>query len=460
MHSHDDAALFRPGGLAPKLGQGVTTSVIGNCGLGVAPSAAALLDSAGPVLGAFPDDHWVSFGSYLTTVAAEARAVNTVALVPHAPLRIAAMGAARRPATPAESERMAGIASDALDAGAAGISLGLMYSPGDAAERPELLALARAVAAHDRLLVAHIRNEADHLRASIDELAGLGREAGAAVHVSHLKVTGPRNAGSMPGIIDHLEGLRASGLDITADVYPYDAGSTTVVSLFPPWAQEGGAEGLLGRLRDVDNRAEVLASLTAPWTDTTLENQWAAIGPEKIVVVGFDDPALSDLEGLTVAEVAVARDQQPLEALADLVLLTSAQLTVILFHTDLEGMKTALAWPHTLVGSDGLPRENGTVHPRLFGTFSRALTLGVLPRGEMIRKMTQDAALRFGIAGRGRIAPGFAADLQLVDAGAYADRATFASPRLSPAGLVTTYVNGVRADVAPAGLFLPAGTSR
>lgn len=456
VHSHDDAALFRPGGLEPKLGQGVTTTVIGNCGLGLAPSSPALVDAAGPVLGPFPEGHWASFGDYLSAVATEARAVNSVALVPHAPLRVATMGPGRRPATSSESDRMAGLALDALDAGAAGISLGLMYSPGDAAERPELLALAAAAAARGRLLVAHLRNEADHLRESIDELVSLGRDTGAAVHLSHLKVTGPRNSGTMPAIIDHLDDLRREGVDLTADVYPYDAGSTTALSLFPPWALEGGAAGLLGRLRDAEQRAELLASLTAPWSGTALENQWAAIGPSRIVLVGFADPALAPFEGLTVEEAAAYREQDPLEALADLVLATGAQLTVIVFHTDAEGMRTALAWPHTLVGSDGLPRETGTVHPRLFGTFSRALTLGVLPRTEMIRKMTQDATARFGIAGRGRIAPGFAADLQLIDPRAYADRATFASPRLSPSGLVATYVNGVRADRGAAGAFLPA----
>lgn len=456
VHSHDDAALFRPCGLAPKTGQGVTTTVVGNCGLGLAPSSPALVESAGPVLGEFPATTWPAFVDYLASLAGAALAVHAVALVPHAPLRVAAMGPARRRATAAERDRMAGAAGDALDAGAAGISLGLMYSPGDSADRAELLALARQAAARDRLLVAHVRNEADHLRASLDELADLGRETGARVHVSHLKVTGPRNAGSMPAIVDHLDALREGGVDVSADVYPYDAGSTTVVSLFPPWALDGGADGLLARLGDPEQRARVLQSLLAPWNDTALENQWAAIGPERIVLVGFADPALSAFEGLSVREAATLREQDPLETLADLVLATGAQLTVIVFHTDLEGMKTALAWPHTLVGSDGLPRETGTVHPRLFGTFSRALTLGVLPRGEMIRKMTQDATARFGIAGRGRIEPGFAADLQLVDARAYADRATYAEPRLSPAGLRAVWVGGRRVDRGPGGTFLPA----
>lgn len=459
VHSHDDAALFRAGALAPKTGQGVTTTVIGNCGLGVAPSSPGLAESAAPVLGPFPAGTWATFGDYLVAVAASARSVNTVALVPHAPLRAAARGLERGPASPAEIDLIAGTARDALDAGAAGISLGLMYSPGDSAERPELLALARAAASRGKLLVAHIRNEADHLLESIDELASLGFSSGASVHISHLKVTGPANRGSMPRILQHLDDLRGDGLDITCDVYPYDAGSTTVVSLFPPWAQSGGAAGLVRLLSSTAGRAEVLASLASPWEGTALENQWAAIGPARIVVAGFSDHALVAYEGLSVDAIAASRGQDPLETLADLVVATDAQLTVIVFHTDADGMRNALEWEHTLVGSDGLPRETGFVHPRLFGTFPAALALaGPAPaaRARMIRRMTQDATARFGIAGRGRLAPGFAADLQLIDPAAYADRASYAEPRRGPAGLRAVHIAGVAVTTAPAGRFLAA----
>jgi N-acyl-D-aspartate/D-glutamate deacylase len=455
-HSHDDAALFRPGGLVPKIGQGVTTTVLGNCGLGVAPSHADLEASAAPVLGPFPPGRaWPRFADYLADVASSARAVNTVALVPHTPLRAAVLDFERRAATPAEVSRLAGAVGEALDAGAGGVSLGLMYSPGDSATRPELLALARETAARGKLLVAHIRNEADQLRASIDELADLGRSAGTAIHISHLKVTGPRSRGTMPAIIDHLDALRSEGVDVTADVYPYDAGSTTVVSLFPPWALSQGTAGLVELLRGGESRRDVLASLREPWQGTALENQWAAIGAARILLSGFHAPALAAFEGLSVADIATIIGLEPLEALADLVVATEGQLTVIVFHTDFEGVKTALAWPHTMVGSDGLPRETGSVHPRLYGTFPRALTLGVLSRAEIIKRMTQDPAARFGLRARGAIAPGNAADLQLIDPATYADRAIYSSPRLSPTGLMAVYVNGLSVGKGPAGVFLP-----
>jgi len=386
------------------------------------------------------------------TLAREPLGIHARALVPHAPVRASVLGMVRRPADAGETSRIAGTVGDALDAGALGVSLGLMYAPGDAADRPELLEIAREVAARDGLLVAHVRNEADGLRASVDELASLGRESGARVHVSHLKVTGPRNVGGMGAIVDHLDDLRAEGLDISADVYPYDAGSTTVASLFPPSTADRGVGSLLEALGDPTARATVLAGLEQPWPGTALENQWAAIGPARILLAGFARPENAVLEGRSVADIAAELGGDPREVLADLVLAERGALTVIVFHTDLEGMRTALAWPHTLVGSDGLPRESGTVHPRLYGTFARLLDVyggtgpsAVLTREEAVHRMSVAAHRRFRTVASSTpvgIVPGAPADLQLVDPVAYADRATYAEPRRPPSGVRGVWVAG------------------
>ena len=467
VHAHDDAALFRPGGITPKTAQGVTTTIVGNCGQGVAPSPPPLRrdqTDAGdlpdrsleqyslPVLGPFPDRRWATFGDYVDTLAREPLGVHARTLVPHAPVRASVLGMVRRPADAGEASRIAGAVGEALDAGALGVSLGLMYAPGDAADRSELLAIAREVAARDGLLVAHVRNEADGLRASVDELASLGLESGARVHVSHLKVTGPRNVGGMDAIVDHLDALRARGLDVSADVYPYDAGSTTVASLFPPSTADRGVDSLLEALGDPTSRAAVLAGLEQPWPGTALENQWAAIGPARILLAGFSRPEDAGLEGRSVADIAAELGGDPREVLADLVLAERGALTVIVFHTDLEGMRTALAWPHTLVGSDGLPRESGTVHPRLYGTFARLLDVyggtgpsAVLTREEAVHRMSVAAHRRFRTVASSTpvgVVPGAAADLQLVDPVAYADRATYAEPRRPPSGVRGVWVAG------------------
>lgn len=460
VHSHDDAALFRAGGIDPKLNQGVTTTVVGNCGQGCAPSSVdpALEEYATPVLGVFPHDKfWPTFGDYLADLTRSDLGIEAVALVPHAPIRASLLGMTRRPATAAETALIAALVGDALDAGALGVSLGLMYSPGDVADRAELVAVAVEVARRGKLLVAHVRNEADLLTESVNELADLARATGAAIHISHLKVTGPRNRGTMPRVIEHLDALRSDGIDVTADVYPYDAGSTTVASLFPPSTAERGVESLLEALRDPVARKAIIDGLEHAWVGTSLENQWAAVGPSRILLTGFGMPRHQRFEGRSITDIAAELGVDARVALTKLVLAEQGKLTVIVFHTDIDGMVTALSWPHTLVGSDGLPRESGTVHPRLFGTFSRVLdryagTAGPLSRTEAVRRMTTAATERFSIvhsaggtaATSSGLRPGGVGNLQLIDPARYADRATYESPRESPAGLDGVWLAGRR----------------
>lgn len=449
VHSHDDAALFDPAGVEPKLRQGVTTTVIGNCGHGCAPSSpdSSLEEYSTPVLGPFPPRRWATFGDYLGDLASEARRINSIALVPHAPVRSSVLGMSRRAADERERSRIAGLVGDALDAGAVGLSFGLMYSPGNAADTDELTAIARAVAERDGVIVAHIRNEADRLLPSLDEFAGLARASGAAMHVSHMKVTGPQNFGRMPEVIARLDELRSDGLDVTADVYPYDAGSTTVATLFPSWSTDRGVTSLLEAIEDPAQRTALVEGLREPWTGSPLENYFASLGPHAILLAGFTLPEHAAYEGMSIGAIAEERGQDPAETLIELVLAERGRLTVVLFQTDIEGMKEALAWPWTLIGSDGLPAPRGYVHPRLFGTFPRLLTEyagpgRVISRAEAVKRATRDSAHRFGLAGRAGVVPGAIADLQLLDPAVYADRATFESPRNHPLGLDEVYVRG------------------
>lgn len=466
-HAHDDAALLRPGGVEPKLRQGITTSVIGNCGHGCAPSGPGDLEEySTPVLGPFPQRRWATFADYLGELETVPLRLNALALVPHAPLRIAAMGIERRPASAAERDRIAGLAGEAMAAGAAGVSLGLMYAPGNAADHDELVALARAAARHDGLLVAHIRNEADHLLPSLAELAEVARRAGAAAHVSHLKITGPRNAGRMPEAIAYLDGLRTEGLDITADVYPYEAGSTTVAALFPDWATDRGVSSLLEAVETPATRRRLLEELPVPWDGSAQENQYASLGPQAIVLAGFGDPGLAEHEGRSLADIAARRGQDPLDCLLDLVTVERARLSVVLFQADPAGIEEALAWPWTLLGTDGLPHPQGYVHPRLYGTFPRLLERftgpgGPLTRAELAKRASRDTAARFGLPEREGIVPGAVADLQVLDPARYADQATFADPRRSPAGLDEVLVRGAPAlsTAAQAGRWEPAQRS-
>ena len=447
VHSHDDAALLRPHALDPKLSQGVTTTVIGNCGHGCAPTGdrAMIEEYSRPVLGDFPAQSFDRFGDFMAALDQAPLPVNSIALVPHGPLRAEAIGPYRRPAEPGELDRICGNLSDALRAGAAGLSFGLMYSPGNAAEPEELRRIAQTVAQQGKLLVAHVRNEADHLSASLEEFLELGRRTGCALHVSHLKVTGPKNFGSMPRIIEMLDRARDEGVDVTADVYPYSAGSTTAVTLFPSWSADRGAASLLEVLAGSESRERALDEIRRPW-DGPLENYFVSAGPGKLLLAGFTRAENQEYEGCSLEEIAARRDEDPAECLAELMLSEAAGLTVVLFQTDIAGMEAALEWPHTLVGSDGLPRETGYVHPRLFGTFPRVLSRYAGPgrplgREEAVRRMTSASAHRFGVA-TGRIEPGRPADLQIIDPLSYSDLADFSAPRVFAAGVEQVFVAG------------------
>ncbi|GAA3513365.1 N-acyl-D-amino-acid deacylase family protein [Actinocatenispora rupis] len=442
VHTHDDVAILRPSGTEPKLRQGVTTGVVGNCGHGCAPSAPGgyLSDYSAPVLGAFPDTRWPSFADYLDDIAASGRNLHVAALVPHAPLRTAVLGPCRRPATAGEVPRIAGLLDEALGAGAAGLSVGLMYAPGNAATPAELHALARVLARHGKPLVAHLRSEGDAIEDSLAEVVDVARRAGCPLHLSHLKVVSPRNAGRMPALVAILDAHRADGIDITADAYPYPAGSTTVSALFPAWAVDRGVTGLLDALGAPATRRRVLADLRRPWKE--LENNYLALGPERIRLVGL---SRTELDGRTLAELA--GDTDPAECLADLVLAERAALSVILFQSDERDLRAALSWPWTMIGSDGLPVAGGAVHPRLYGTFPRVLAryadrLPGLSFAQAVHRMTGLPAHRFGLAGRGSLVPGAAADVTVVDPALLADTATFDDPRRFPTGIAVALLDG------------------
>ena len=447
VHSHDDAALLRPRAVEPKLSQGVTTTVVGNCGHGCAPSVPGegLEEYSAPVLGPFPEQAFPRFTDYLDTLERSDLDLDVVALVPHGPLRASVMGMEQKPADAAQIREMTARLDEALDAGAAGLSLGLMYSPGSAADREELLALARTVARHGKLLVAHIRNEGGRLESSLEEFLALGRDAGCALHVSHLKVTGTANFGRMPAVIDRLDAARIQGIDVTADAYPYTAGSTTASTLFPSWVTARGTDSLLETLTDPSARSRALEEMRNPW-EGPLENQFFSVGPESILLAGFGRSEHRELEGRVLVEIAADHGQDPAETLADLLVGEGGVLTIIIHQSDPEGMREVLRWPHAFLGSDGLPREEGYVHPRLFGTFPRMLRRYVLEEGlltaeEAVRRMASAPRERYGLDG-GLIAPGAPAEVQVIDPVGYTDRADYQSPRRQTQGLDAVLLAG------------------
>lgn len=450
VHTHDDIAVLRDRTHAPKLLQGVTSVVLGNCGFGAAPLGAGwkedLARYAGPVLGTWPERApWTSFGDYLNTLDQTPSTLNVVSQVAHGAVRMAVMGFENRHATPAEIERMGAMVSEAMQAGAIGLSFGLLYAPGCYADRSELVALAAASARHGGILNCHIRTEGDSLLASLSEVMEIAEAAGSPLHVSHLKVVGPKNWGTIGRALEMIDKRRQRGLDVTCDTYTYTAGSSTLMSVLPPWVSSGSGADVMARLVDGTARARIKRDMETSvpgWDNFALMLGW-----DKVVVSGVAGQANRSLEGMDMAAIAAARGQDPVDCVLDLLVEERARITMILHQMSDEDVKSVLRSDFAMVGSDGIPLETGRVHPRHYGTFPRMIARYVRRENIMsvehaVRKMTSISARRFGLPGRGLIAEGAHADLVVFDENDIEDKATFEEPRRFPVGLDRVHVNG------------------
>lgn len=450
VHTHDDMAVLRDSTHKPKLLQGVTSVVLGNCGFGASPVGSGrekdLQRYASPVLGPLPEaPKWTSFSEYLDTLDQNPASLNAVSQIAHGALRIAVMGFEDRPATQAEIERMCAMVTEAMEAGAIGISFGLLYAPGCYAERRELVAVAAASARMGGILNCHIRTEGDSLLTSLDEVMDIAEAANSPLHISHLKVIGLKNWGTISEALDRIEARRQTGLDVTCDIYTYTAGSSTLMSVLPPWVSSGTGQDVLARLADPVSRERIKRDMEGSlpgWDNFSLMLGW-----ERVVISGVSTDANRALEGRDMASIAADRGQHPVDCMLDLLGEESAQITMILHQMSDEDVKSVLRSDFAMVGSDGIPLETGKVHPRHYGTFPRMIAHYVRQHKIMsvehaIRKMTSISAQRFGLRQRGLIAEGAFADLIVFDENEFEDRATFDEPRRFPAGLNHVFVNG------------------
>lgn len=394
-HTHDDNAVLVTPEMIPKISQGVTTVVVGNCGISLAPLVAreppaplSLIDTGGAYR--FP-----RMRAYLDAVDEQKPALNCAALVGHMSLRIRTMDRLDRAATADEVATMARLVEESLNDGAIGLSTGLFYPPSQAATTEEVIGVAAPLADLGGVYVTHMRDEADGVLASLDETFRIGRETGAPVVVSHHKVVGPRMAGRS---VDTLAALRrAAGTHMVGlDAYPYAASSTML-------------------------RREMIP------LSRTVRVAWSKSHPE--------------LAGLELTEAA-ARLGLSVDAAIDALQPAGA----IYFSMDEDDVRRILAYPGTMIGSDGLPHDVHP-HPRLWGTFPRVLGRyardeGLFPLAEAVHRMTGLTASRFGLRDRGTLAPGRYADLVLFDPATVIDRATFDDPATPSAGIRTVFCNG------------------
>ena len=447
MHSHADFVLPGLPTADSKVYQGFTLEVVGNCGASPAPltdaSREEAIDAAGIVLPRLAWD-WRSFASYLDRLRTQGTSVNVAPLVGHGAVRILAMGMRAGVPTPPEQAAMEAAVRQAMDEGAIGFSTGLIYPPGVYALTDEIVALARAAGRAGGLYASHIRGEGATLLQAIAEAIEVGRRADIRVEVSHLKAAGRPNWPKMAQAIELIEKARAQGLDLSADMYPYPAGSTSLVSLLPDWAHAGGRAALLARLGDATERARLRVALDGPGLAS--DAGWASI----VISACPTHPAY---EGRSLADVARARGAAPAEALLDVLREARADADMILFMMSEDNVALGLRQPWVTIGSDGEgraasgPYATGKPHPRNYGTVPRFLGYyvrqqRVLSLEEAVRRMTSLATTKLGIRDRGVVRAGAFADLVLFDAARIEETSTFEAPHRYPTGIPWVLVNG------------------
>ena len=462
MHAHSALRSFGDPILTPKLLQGFTTELINPDGMGPAPVTDERLSdrmtqlalSEGPGPAEWP---WRSIGEYLDELDRTRPAITLCPFVPHGAVRDAVLGGARRAPTTGELRAMRREVARGMEAGAWGISFGLVYTPGAYADRDEVVAVSSEAGRFDGLISVHMRGESHNLLEAVEEMIDVSSRSGARLHLSHLKVLGPRNAWKLEPLLEMIDRAPEDGVDVTFDQYPYGAGVTLLSALLPPWAHDGGVKQMTDRLRDRPTVDRLLRALGDP--DAGPESFYYQCGPEGIVVIDCGPDGPRDTLGRTLAEIASARGAEPEQVVIDLLLETGMSALVILHYADETVVKAIARHPAMLVGSDAV--FAATPHPRLWGTAPRflggyAIRDGIVSVREAIARLSFRAARRVGLNDRGEIAPGQRADLVAFDPDTVIDRATYDLPELPPSGIDWVIVGG-RVAVDPNG---PTGTRR
>lgn len=447
IHDHTAEGLLVNPKAESAVRQGVTTLVSGQCGDSPFPLTDEAFEKTRAAQAAEHglDVTWRDAAGFLARIEAGGSAVNYATFVGHGSVRAAAMGFRDRPASAAELERMKSYVGGAMSGGALGLSSGLEYTPGSFAPTEELIDLCRVAARTGGVYATHMRDEETGVLEAVDEALRIGRDAPIRVQISHLKIGYAVNWPKFGALLERLERARAEGVDFRCDRYPYIAWATSMSQFFPLWSREGTTEDFLGRLRDPVLQARLRAEIAGKEAEL---GSW-----DKVLISSVASDKNRALEGLNVLAAAGKSGRPVFEFLRDLLVEEGGRVGMITFAMSEDHLKTLLAHPLVGVGSDGSavapygPLGKGKPHPRLYGTFPRALGKYVREEKvcsleEMVRKITSMPADHLGFVRRGRLRAGWAADVCVFDPARIADRATFADPAVYPVGIEQVVVNG------------------
>jgi N-acyl-D-aspartate/D-glutamate deacylase len=467
LHSHADLILLADREtqerlMAAKIGQGVTSVIVGNCGLGPAPASpeaeTILAGVNGWMTPSGVEAGALSIGEYLRRLETQGVALNVGTLVPHGPIRISEMGLADGEPSKAQLNGMRSAVDQALAEGAFGLSVGLIYPPGMYSATPELVALGRGVAAEDRLFTAHVRGSSETLVEATEELIRIARLSGVRVHHSHLEAVGERFWPDIERVLALEDAARADGLRVSHDVFPYTRAATMMSAIFPPWALEGGVSNLLERLADPTSRDRMALEIEErvpewpPWVPGGWpHNLVGAVGWDGVRVASLSADGTQEMVGRSLAELAASNHKRAFDVVVDLMLSEDGRVGQFVDEisgrgNDLVPLLGILDHPAGAIISDAEDYGRGAPHPAHAGAFARALRLdrerGLGRLADVVRRMTSYPASLLGLEDRGVIRVGAHADLVVFDSGAVADRATWDEPRLPADGIMSVMING------------------
>lgn len=447
LHTHSDLQALANPRHEPKIMQGVTTDVIGQDGLSYAPvneeALEFFLESTKAINGRPDLDYnWRTVAEYLARFDRRV-AVNIAYLLPHGPVRVMVVGTSSRRATSSELERMCELVDQGMREGAVGFSTGLTYAPCVYGDTDELVALCAASARHDSVFMPHLRSYGAGVVEATEEAVEISRRSGIPLHLTHHQVVFEINRDRHPYYLEVIDRCRAAGMDVTCDSYPYAAGSTFVIGMFPGWAQGQGREAVLRLLADPASNERLRVEIEETGCDGT---HGVPLSWDRIQISSVKSPAWKAACGRRVPELAAERGLTPWQLITRILLENDGEVNLVSFLGHEHAVQYIMQHATHMVGSDGI-LVGDNPHPRVYATFPRYLAryvreLGLLSWEECIRKMTAASAQRIGLVDRGLLKVGFCADIVVFDPETVQDTATFEQPKQYPLGIPYVLVNG------------------
>jgi N-acyl-D-amino-acid deacylase len=448
-HSHSDLQILVDPFIEPKIRQGVTTEILGQDGISMAPLPKQYITPWRKNLAGLDGDsdqidwEYETTAGYLALIESRGPGLNQGYLVPHGNVRMEALGLENREPTSAELRQMQDIVAREMEAGALGLSSGLIYIPCAYSETEELIALCSVVARYNGVFVVHQRSEADDILRSMEEVIEIGRRTGVKIHFSHFKVCGRKNWQYIDQTIELLESAQKEGLKISFDQYPYVAGSTMLGVILPPWAHDGGTDKLLKRLEDPELRQKMIRDIQEgiPGWDNFID----FAGLDQIFITSVKTAKNQELVGKNLLEIGELRGKDPYNATFDLLYEEENAVGMVDFYGTEEHVIRFLTRPEQNVCTDGL--LGGKPHPRVYGSFPRVLGRYVreekaLTLEDAVYKMTGKPAEVFELTGRGILKTGNYADIVVFNPDTVMDKGTFLEPMQYPEGIEYVMING------------------